>query len=265
MSPHFAHSIATDISPAMLTAARSHSDPSRSIDFHAAPADSLPFLAPSTVSLVVSTQAAHWFPYPSTWREISRVLRPGGTVAFVCSADPVFPGLPNASRLLHELCYATPSSSSGDAASGSRAERGEYPLGHLGEHYAEPGRSIVENLQRELVPPGEFFEDVRRIEYFPEGPGTAGLAFRNRGAVGVEEGEGPLERTMRVGEFKEYMRTWSAFHNWAEGRGGEEGGRDVVDWIVEEMKGVEAAWGDEEFIKVQWPVGLMMARRKGVE
>lgn len=37
------------------------------------------------VDLVIAGQAAHWFDYPKIWKEFTRCVRPGGTVAFIVS------------------------------------------------------------------------------------------------------------------------------------------------------------------------------------
>jgi hypothetical protein len=35
------------------------------------------------VDLVVAGQAAHWFDYPKVWKQLTRSVRSGGTVAFI--------------------------------------------------------------------------------------------------------------------------------------------------------------------------------------
>jgi len=37
------------------------------------------------VDLAIAAQAAHWADYPRTWRELTRVVRPGGSVVFLVS------------------------------------------------------------------------------------------------------------------------------------------------------------------------------------
>lgn len=37
------------------------------------------------VDLIIAGQAAHWFDYPKVWKEFSKFVRPGGTVAFIVS------------------------------------------------------------------------------------------------------------------------------------------------------------------------------------
>lgn len=40
-------------------------------------------LEDQSVDLVIAGQAAHWFDHQKTWKELRRVLRPKGTVAYV--------------------------------------------------------------------------------------------------------------------------------------------------------------------------------------
>ncbi|KAG8851594.1 hypothetical protein FRB91_007634 [Serendipita sp. 411] len=50
--------------------------------YHQAAGEDLSFLEDQSVDFVSAAQAVHWFDYPKLWKEIDRVLRPGGTVAF---------------------------------------------------------------------------------------------------------------------------------------------------------------------------------------
>jgi ubiquinone/menaquinone biosynthesis C-methylase UbiE len=80
LAPHVARVVATDLSPAMLAAARTHlakKDVSN-VEFVPADAEDLPF-ASATFDLVTCRNAAHHLPDPPAFAaEAVRVLRPGG-------------------------------------------------------------------------------------------------------------------------------------------------------------------------------------------
>ena len=96
--------------------------------------------------MVVAGQAAHWFDYGKVWPELSRTVRRGGTLAFWGYKDNVFVEHPAASKVLDRYCY------------------GE---GTMGPYWEQPGRGILRDLYRVVVPPegeweaaGEKWRDV---------------------------------------------------------------------------------------------------------
>ena len=83
----FNETIGVDPSPKMVSQATEqlktlHSEHTRTIRYTQSPAENLPFLEPESVDFVGAAQAVHWFDHAQMWRELGRVLRPGGTAAF---------------------------------------------------------------------------------------------------------------------------------------------------------------------------------------
>lgn len=72
----FTQVIATDISEPLLALA----PPDPRVVYRAAPADSSG-LPSSSVDLITVAQAVHWFDLDRFWREVLRVLKPGGVLA----------------------------------------------------------------------------------------------------------------------------------------------------------------------------------------
>lgn len=199
------------------------------VRFHAGAAETLPWLADNSVDLVVAGQAAHWFDPARVWRELARVVRPGGTVAFWGYADATLPGRPGASRVVREWAH------------------GE---GKMGPYWTWPGRGICEGLYRDLVPDVEVgWSDVERIEYCPSEEG-----------VGKGTGMRFLWKDMTLNDFADYVRTWSGYHGWKEAH--ENAEVDVVDELVHEIMIVEGIEGREQEVTVEWGTGLVMARRE---
>ncbi|KAL1585064.1 hypothetical protein WHR41_06471 [Cladosporium halotolerans] len=241
LSKHFTRGLGTDPSPGMITQANQNSPSSQyaNLTFARGSAETgSSHLAPSSVDAVVAAQAAHWFDYAALWPEMSRIVRPGGTLAFFGYKDHVFVDFPKATEIMQRYAYDP------------------HP-DLLGSYWPQPGRSYVQDKLRVIVPPEGEWEDVRRVEYEP---GTQG--------AGSGEGTRFMEREVSVGEVKEYVRTWSSYHGWMEAhpgmvariRGGE---GDVMDEMFE-LIAKEDEWfaNDENLVRIEWGSALVMARRK---
>lgn len=87
LAPHFRRVVATDASAEQIQHAEAHPD----IDYRVAPAEASG-LADRSIDLVTVAQAAHWFDLPRFYREVSRVLRPGGVLALWGYGRMVLPG-----------------------------------------------------------------------------------------------------------------------------------------------------------------------------
>lgn len=245
LSPSFTRILATDPSATMIAQARASSTAPqlRNVEFRQAAAEDLSAVPSGSVDAVVAAQAAHWFDYARAWPELARVVRRGGSLAFWGYKDNVFVEHPRATRILDRYCYAL---------------EGRM----MGGFWEQPGRSILRDLYREIEPPVGEWEEVVRREYEP---GTGGK--------GSGTGECVMGRRMKLGEVEGYMRTFSAFNNWAEANPGRkakaEGGEgDVVDECLEEMVEAEPEWkaeGEswrEKEVEVEWGSVMLMARRK---
>jgi SAM-dependent methyltransferase len=76
LATHFTRVVATEPSAAQRAAATPHPR----VEYHES-AETAPMLADASVDLVTVAQAVHWFDRPKFYREVRRVLRPGGVVA----------------------------------------------------------------------------------------------------------------------------------------------------------------------------------------
>ena len=76
LAEFFAQVIATDASAGQIAEAIAHPQ----VQYRSAPAEQSG-LAAASVDLVTVAQALHWFDIPSFYREVERVLRPGGLLA----------------------------------------------------------------------------------------------------------------------------------------------------------------------------------------
>lgn len=198
----------------------------------------MPYIEPNSVDLYVAGQAAHWFDFPKLFKELNRIMRKGGTMAFFGYKDHCFVEYPNATKIMDHYAY-------GD----------DNDL--LGPHWTQPGRSIVQDKLRAIKPPETDWEDIQRIEYEP-------------GTSGRQSGEGTLfmSKKLSVGECKEYIRTWSSYHNWLEAHKDmqpkSKGGKgDLIDKMFVEMAEKEPDLGDDgKEIEIEWGSALILARKK---
>ncbi|KAI9709876.1 MAG: hypothetical protein M1812_007584 [Candelaria pacifica] len=243
LSSTFAQVLGTDPSRGMIEQAQTSTSAAEfpNVEFREASAESLPFIRDDSVDLVVAGQAAHWFDYPKLFPEMKRIVRKGGTLAFWGYKDHVFVDYPKATEVMNRYAY------------GKDKEL-------LGSYWSQPGRSIVQNKLRDIQPPGSDWRDIRRVEYEP-------------GTQGSRSGHGTLfmSKSMKIGEMKEYIRTWSSFHGWQEEHPGNkkrsEGGEgDVIDSMLEEIAEAEG-WKqedniDEKEVEIEWGTGLLLARKQ---
>lgn len=205
LSRFFTSVIGTDPSAVMLSSARTDTPTAEypNITYRQASAEDLPFLADASVDMVVVGQAAHWFDHPRWWREMARVVRPGGTIAAWGYRDWIFTEYPKASVLVRKYS----------------ADQDK-----MGACWSQPGRSYVDDRLRVLRPSEAEWEDVLRWEWDPvfKAPATEeekkGALRPVQGDDG-KEGFGKLVKTdeplmvqrLRLKDVENYWRTWSEF------------------------------------------------------
>jgi SAM-dependent methyltransferase len=76
LAAYFDHVVATDISSAQIEHAELHAR----VEYRVAPAEASG-LGPATVNLITVSQALHWLDLGAFYREVERVLAPGGVIA----------------------------------------------------------------------------------------------------------------------------------------------------------------------------------------
>lgn len=143
-------------------------------------------------------------------------------------------GHPELSSLLHKYTYGGP--------------------GTLGPYWEEPGRSIVVNLYRDIVPPSALYKDVTRL-YFPR-----------KSKSGESETIVHIPRKMTMKIMDSYARTWSSYHGWqnafpdrkSRANGGE---GDIVDEMFDALK-KETGWDEDTEFDVEWSSSLLLARKR---
>lgn len=227
----------------MIAQARSSTPTSQypNVTFRQASAEDLEFIEDGSLDMVVAGQAAHWFNFDVVWSEIGRKLRKGGTLAFWGYKDNYFVDYPKATKVLDEYCY------------------GEQ---FMGPFWEQPGRNILRDLYKDIVPPEKDWVDVERVLYEPDTKGK-----------GSGKGEVLMEKKLKLGEMEGYARTFSAYWNWMAKHEGvksrKDGGEgDIVDEMFDTMLEVEPEWKakgenwrDLE-VENEWGSIILLARKK---
>ncbi|KAG2489877.1 hypothetical protein HYH03_011679 [Edaphochlamys debaryana] len=99
-------------------------------------------LPAGSADLVVVGQAMHWFRLPEFYREVRRILKPGGALASWCYGFGTLSGFPGAQEFFEDF-HSGPD--------------------WLGPHWA-PGRLLVDNAYRGIEPGPEHFASLERVE-----------------------------------------------------------------------------------------------------
>jgi len=240
--------IGTDPSEKMLSAVQlpPAKDGKPPIEYKVATAEDLSFIQSNSVDMVTAGQAAHWFNHEKSMPELARILKPGGTLAFFCTfpfnwdyltvgyGDLRVAGRPELTTILRKYSYGGP--------------------GTMGPYWEEPGRSIVVNVYRDIIPPEALFKDVTR-HFFPR-----------QSPSGETEVIVEIRRKMTIAHMRPYTRTWSSYHGWSqafpERKSRESGGEgDIIDDMFDALKSASGFEEDTEF-DVEWVSGILLARKK---
>ncbi|KAL5521056.1 hypothetical protein ACEPAG_8978 [Sanghuangporus baumii] len=214
--------------------------------FVVSPAENLSFLTPDSIDLVVAAQAAHWFDWKRLWPELARVLRPYGTVAIWGYSEMRLTRYPSLTPLIDAYTHGTDRATS------------------LGPHWQQPGRSIVENLLRDIPGPNSVaygqFHSERRI-YF-SGPHFSDISY-SRPVV--------LRKKMSWDDFEAYLRSFSSLNNFqaeypddAKHPGG-----DIVQRFIKTLKSGMRDEDDRQSrgdlhsgeVEIEWPLALILAKK----
>ena len=178
-------------------------------------------------------------------------------------------------------------------------------MNYWGRYWAQPERSRIQGRLRALRPPNDGrWERVERWEYepafTPDATARTGITWPHhvlpetaqeaaeydndgggQGIFGelIHEGDCMMRKWVTVEELEEYVRTWSAVHDWCEEHKDrvrlQEGGRgDSVDQCFAEMRDAEG-WidrarrmgvkGEEGWkglmVQVEWGHGMLFCKR----
>jgi SAM-dependent methyltransferase len=225
LTEYFKHVIGTDLSHAMINTANNRitEEYKDRIKFVQSPAETLEFLDDSSVDLVTAAQCIHWFDHPKFFKEIHRVLKPNGTIAFWGYADPIF-NVAEADAMSEQFTYDDPAK--------------------LGPYWEQPGRQILRDLLKDVNAPEPQFTELKTYEHIP----------------GVSDGKSPLQirREVPLEFYGKYVKTWSSYHNWEKAHRGEP---DIADQYIRELQ-ARLKWTPKTRVTLEWLTVLKLARKR---
>lgn len=224
LADHFDRVRGFDTSAKMLDSATRRDN----ITYATGGAESLPILKDGEVDLVTVGQATHWFDTDAWFREMHRVLRPGGTLSFWSYNEMLFTHSDVASQIW---------------------SRCSHDDDKLGPHWPQPGRKILEDAMDAVQVPQDTYEDVER-HYTAQ-----------RGSTEPS----PVAKQITLTAVGKYMRTSSAYHNWrtknASSQTADRKAEDVIDRCLAEVKEA-TGWTEDTVVDVHWPTIAVLARRR---
>lgn len=223
LAKYFDKVIGTDLSHTMIKTA---SDGVKGefvgrVCFTQSPAEELSFLEDNSVDLITVAQCVHWFDLPKFFQEMSRVLKPKGTLAIWGYVDPVFND-PVADKMIMDFTYDDPT--------------------QLGPYWEQPGRNILRNLLKDVSAPTDLFTGLQTIEHIPELQQPSPLTIKR---------EMPLEL------YGQYVKTSSSYHAWKTAHKGE---KDIADIFLQRLQQTKH-WTPRTTVKVEWLTVLKLARK----
>lgn len=224
LSTYFDKVIGTDLSAKMIETANKKvsGDYVDKLEFRVSPAEELGFLADNSVDLITAAQCIHWFNHTKFFKEVARVLKPGGTLAFWGYADPVFNDA-IADKMAMDFTYDDPTK--------------------LGPYWEQPGRNLLRDLLKDVNAPDELFDQKKTWERRP----------------GVS-GDSPLEikRQIPLEYYSHYVKTWSSYHRWKEAHQNQE---DISDIYIKQLQ-AKMGWTPKTVVNIEWLTVLKLAKRR---
>lgn len=235
LADYFDRVLGTDISESMVS--QCNNDPRTNgckIQFAVAPAEQSPsFVEPESVDMITGAECCHWMDHPRFFHECARVLKKGATLAYWFYLDPVFVGNARANEIYTDYAY------------GSSVEKyGEKSERFFGPYYEQPGHEFFRTAMATVTPPEELFTDVIRHHYHPEKNDKTYTTLY-------------IERNVTLSVYRDYVTSWSGYHNWKKDHGDE----DTVDRFMEEL--AEALDVDMATpVKIVFPTVYTFARKR---
>lgn len=238
----FEQIIGSDLSATMIKTAEvikeGSPDTYKNVSFKISSSDDFKFLGADSVDkqkidMITAVECAHWFDFEKFQRSAYANLRKDGTIAIWGYADPIFPDYPEFDDLMIEVPYG---------------KQG------LGPYWEQPGRSRLRNMLKDSHLDPELFHDIQ-VSYFG--------AEDVRDKVKLHQHtKKPLliRKQVTLMEFADYVRTWSAYHQWKQDPKNKDK-EDVADWFIKESLRRRPELSTNTKIEVVWNTFYKLGKR----
>ncbi|KOH00121.1 trans-aconitate 3-methyltransferase [Saccharomyces eubayanus] len=234
--------IGSDLSATMIKTANAirEDNPNiyKNVSFEISPSDSFEFLGTDSadkqkIDMITAVECAHWFDFDKFQRSVHANLREDGTIAIWGYADPIFPDYPEFDDLMDDVPYGKET---------------------LGPYWEQPGRSRLRNMLKDFTLDPKLFRHIQ-VSYFYATDMRDLEKFR-------QHKEKPLliRKQITLLEFAEYVRTWSAYHQWKQDPKNE-GKQDIADWFIEESLRRRPELTANTKIEVVWNTFYKLGKR----
>lgn len=196
------------------------------IQFKVVPAEEISDVIPrDSADMIVCAEAIQWVNHPVFFDVASKILKPGGTLAYWMYADPVFLDYPEANTLFRTFVY----------------EDHNYYAS-----YWPAEMEYVRSLGRTIVIPEDKFEDITGQVYDP-------LESDKKTPFLIAWDDLTIER------LKNWLRTWSTYLRWQEDN--QDAKIDIVDLLVQKLQ-EKCGWDNSTKIRVEWQTCYYLARNR---
>ncbi|KAJ2751463.1 trans-aconitate methyltransferase 1 [Coemansia pectinata] len=237
LSSEFDHVLGVDPSLSMIESARNnaHANGIANIEYKQGFGESLP-IATDTVDLLTVMQGAHWFKFANFLTEVQRVLRPGGTLVLVGYGYPEITNWP-------------------ESMEGRGFARTLAMDRRLLGNYWDNGYTLIDELYApflDTIRASTRYVDVQHLQ-FPK----SGQAANPHG-INVLPESWIDSRTMTLGGFRAYVKTWSAYKSWKDKHPHD---ADIIDTFFDEQQGALGKSSSDE-VKIEWPHFAIVARKR---
>ncbi|QLL33668.1 hypothetical protein HG536_0E05790 [Torulaspora globosa] len=196
------------------------------IEFKIIPAEKISSVIPDkSADMIVCAEAIQWVDHTIFFETVSKILKPGGTLAYWMYADPIFLDYPEANKLFRTFVYEDP------------------------KYYASywpPEMQYVRNLGKTIVIPKDKFQDITGEVYNP-------LDCDKKTAFSIAQNDFTIQK------LKNWLRTWSIYLKWQEAN--RDANVDITDLLVGKLQ-EKCGWDDNTKIRIEWQTCYYLARNR---
>lgn len=229
--------VGCDMSQPMIDTAngRAQSQNLKNIHFHQGPYQDLSFLkqiGDGKCDMATCVEAVHWFDLKEFQQVVHDSLNENGTLAIWGYIDAVLVDYPEFDQYFQDLTY-------GDSK--------------MGPYWDQPGKTILRNKYEAVQIDTGLFKDVERHVLTPTDIRKPGFEISKEYL--------PICTTMPLSGLKDYIRTWSGYHNWKH----DPANADKMDLVEETLQHIIDSDNDidseSKLVKVAWSSFYIFARK----
>lgn len=225
----------TDISPPMIEEAKKlqHLMPyGDNVQFEVSSYDDYTFIDTSVnkIDLITAGECAHWFNFNNFQDAVCKSLEPNGTLAIWGYCDPIIVEYPELDREIEQWHYGSDT---------------------LGPYWQEPGRSILRSCLRDYDIDKTKFKDIKKSY-------TQAEDYREKKAP---QKELFLVKQLTLYQFRDYLKTSSAYHNWRQDPKNQNKSDTCEEFISSLIERYPTLADKDTTITIAWNTFYILARK----